>query len=180
MLQRYVSNQDIDVDRDSELEFEEDLATLRSYCLITTDIEGNTFEMHRLVQFATRRWLEVYKHLDWWRQKFLIALSAEYPTGDFEQWSRCEVLFPHAEVAAMDEPGDKESLQNWSRVLTKAAWYAWARGRYEVGERMARKATNVGERVFGREHLETLMSISILALMLKYQGKYEAAEEMNR
>lgn len=49
VLQRYASNQNVDVDTDPELEFEEDLATLRSYRLITTDIEGNTFEMHGLV-----------------------------------------------------------------------------------------------------------------------------------
>ena len=74
----------------------------------------------------------------------------------------------------MDEPGDEEeSLRNWSQVLTNAVWYAWARGRYEVGERMAQKAMNVGERVVGREHSETLMSISILALVLQYQGKFE-------
>ena len=180
VLQGYASNQDVNVGMDEEQEFDEDLATLSSYCLITTDIEGNTFEMHRLVQFATRRWLEVYNELDSWRQKFLIALSAEYPTGDFEQWSKCEVLFPHAEAAAMNEPGDEESLRHWSQVLNNAADYAWARGRYEVGASMARKAMNVGERVVGREHSQTLRSIHILALLLEKQGKYKAAEEMNR
>jgi hypothetical protein len=38
------------------------------------------------------------------------------------------------------------------------------RGRYEVGKGMAQKANIFTERVVGQEHLETLMSISILAL----------------
>jgi Tetratricopeptide repeat len=36
------------------------------------------------------------------------------------------------------------------------------------------------EKMFGREHSDTLASVSNLALVLADQGKYEEAEAMNR
>ena len=68
MLREYVNSADGDPEEDRELEFEDDLATLRSYSLVVADIAGHTFEMHRLVQFATGRWLESYGQLDLWRR----------------------------------------------------------------------------------------------------------------
>jgi len=37
-----------------------------------------------------------------------------------------------------------------------------------------------GKKVLGVEHPDTLTSVSNLASLLQHQGKYEAAEEMNR
>ncbi len=45
------------------------------------------------------------------------------------------------------------------------------RGRYEIGKRMAQKANIFTERVIGQEHLETLMSISILAICTAVPGQ---------
>jgi len=45
---------------------------------------------------------------------------------------------------------------------------------------MNQRALNGRERVLGPEHPDTLASFSNLALVLKGQGNYKAAEEMNR
>jgi Tfp pilus assembly protein PilF len=45
---------------------------------------------------------------------------------------------------------------------------------------MNRRALAGREKVLGKEHPDTLTSVSILAEVLQYQGQYEAAEEMNR
>jgi tetratricopeptide (TPR) repeat protein len=180
VLREYVNSVDGDPEEDRELEFEDDLATLRSYSLVVVDMAGHTFEMHRLVQFATGRWLESYGQLDLWRRKFLKIMSATFPTGDFEHWDICQRLFPHAEVVGAQEPADEDSLREWSRILTNAAWYAWAKGMYGVAEKAVKRAISARERVLGKEHLGTLLSVGIFALVLQDQGKYEAAEEMNR
>ncbi|KAL9629560.1 MAG: hypothetical protein Q9164_006829 [Protoblastenia rupestris] len=184
ILRSYARNQnpaaDAGSDLDGDLEFEDDLATLRGYGLITMNVHGEAFEMHRLVQLATRKWIERYSDIDRWRQVFLKCLSTAYPTGEYEQWSRCEVLFPHATVTAAEEPTDPESLRDWSRILTNAAWYAVAKGRYEVGKSMVHKAVSTHERIFEEEHAATRWSLSIYAELLRCQGKYEAAEEMSR
>ncbi|RYP02218.1 hypothetical protein DL764_005898 [Monosporascus ibericus] len=42
-------------DSDASFDFEEDLNTLTSFSLVTTDVKGHLFEMYRLVQFSTRK-----------------------------------------------------------------------------------------------------------------------------
>jgi hypothetical protein len=38
--------------------------TLISYSLIATNVYGNEFEMHRLVHFSMKKWLELYNELN--------------------------------------------------------------------------------------------------------------------
>ncbi|CCC11003.1 unnamed protein product [Sordaria macrospora k-hell] len=46
--------------QDGDVSFEDDVAMLRDYCLITADETEDKFEMHGLVQLSTRRWLETF------------------------------------------------------------------------------------------------------------------------
>jgi len=41
--------------------FEDDVLALRNYSFISINTDGTTFEMHRLVQLATRKWLEAHE-----------------------------------------------------------------------------------------------------------------------
>ena len=181
VLRSYAQTQRVgNSDADPELEFEEDLAVLKGYCLVNQEIEGHAFNMHRLVQFATRRWLEASNDLDSWRLKFLIILSAELPLGESPPWSKGQIMFPHAEAAAMDEPADEKSLLYWIQVLNNAGWYACARGRYKVAESMARKAAIATEKVYGRDDPYTLRAMELLARVLLNDGQYQEAEEIYR
>jgi hypothetical protein len=45
---------------------------------------------------------------------------------------------------------------------------------------MNRRVLEGRKKILGMEYPSILTSVSNLALMLRYQGKYEAAEEMNR
>ncbi|CAD0055233.1 unnamed protein product [Aureobasidium pullulans] len=47
--------------------FEDDVLTLRDYSFITVTMEANTFEMHDLVQLATRTWLGNQYQLHSWQ-----------------------------------------------------------------------------------------------------------------
>ena len=49
-------------------EFEDDILILRNYSFISVNTDKKTFEMHRLVQLATRKWLEVHAQLERWKQ----------------------------------------------------------------------------------------------------------------
>ena len=158
--------------KDGDLEFEDDLAILKGYGLIIVNVDGEAFEMHRLVQLATRKCIERHSDIDRWRQIFLKCLSTEYLTGEYKQWSRCEMLFPHAIVTAAEKPMETESLHDWSRILTNAAWYAMGKGRYRVGESMAHKATIAREKILGGADIAAFQSLSIYAQLLRYQGKY--------
>ena len=63
---------------------EDDLSMLRGYSLVTVNTGGDSFEMHQLVQFATRIWLRSFDTEERWRVIFLSALCKEFPTGEFE------------------------------------------------------------------------------------------------
>ena len=53
-------------------------------------------------------------------------------------------------------------------------------GKYKTVEEMDRRALEGSEKALGKEHPDTLTSASSLTLVLQYQGKYEAVEEMFR
>ncbi|KAL9591473.1 MAG: hypothetical protein Q9179_007687 [Wetmoreana sp. 5 TL-2023] len=164
----------------STVDFEEDIKVLRSFSLVTLGIEKDVFEMHRLVQFATRKWLEQRQELERWKERYITIIADAFPPGKYENWNRCQMLFPHAELVMEYRPMDEGFLQPWAVVLSNAAWYTAEQGRYNDAEQMDRRALNGREKVMGKEHPDTLTSVSNLALVLRDQGKYEEAEQMNR
>ena len=164
----------------AEDEFEEDVLALRDYSFITVTKDAETFDMHSLVQLATRTWLESEGQLDKWRKQFISNLCAELPTGEHENWDKCQALFPHARSALVQRPKDRESLEEWALLLYKAAWYAWQQGRAGEAEQMSVTSMEVRSEVLGEEHVETLSSMEMVGLASALGGRYKEAEAMNR
>ncbi|KAB2107286.1 hypothetical protein AG0111_0g3658 [Alternaria gaisen] len=160
--------------------FEEDVLALRDYSFITVTRDADTFEMHSLVQLATRTWLEGEGQLDRWREQFISNLCAELPTGEHKNWEKCQALFPHAQAALAQRPKNRESLEEWALLLYKAAWYAWQQGRAGEAEEMAMMSMEVRSEVLGEDNAETLSSMGMVGLARVLRGKYEEAEAMNR
>ncbi|CAN9445301.1 unnamed protein product [Alternaria alternata] len=160
--------------------FEDDVLALRDYSFITVTRDVSTFEIHSLVQLATRTWLEGEGQLDRWREQFISNLCAELPTGDHENWEKCQALFPHARAALAQRPKDRESLEEWALLLYKAAWYAWQQGRAGEAEEMAVMSMSVRSEVLGEDDAETLSSMGMVGLARELGGKYGEAEAMHR
>jgi len=78
-------------------DFEDDISILRAYSLVGVDVSGTLFEMHRLVQFSTKLWLERYGELTWWQEQYVGTLGEAFPTGNHVDWPICKALFPHVE-----------------------------------------------------------------------------------
>jgi tetratricopeptide (TPR) repeat protein len=161
-------------------EFEHDVLALRDYSFITVTRDAKTFEMHSLVQLATRMWLESEGQLDKWREQFISNLCAVLPTGAHKNWEKCQALFPHARAALAQRPNDREALREWALLLYKAAWYAWQRGRAGEAEQMSMMSMEVRREVLGEEDAETLSSMGMVGLARELGGKYEEAKAMNR
>jgi tetratricopeptide (TPR) repeat protein len=159
--------------------FEEDVLALRDYSFVTITRDARTFEMHSLVQLATRTWLEGEGQLDRWRAQFISNLCAELPTGEHKNWEKCQALFPHAQAALAQRPKDRESLKEWALLLYKAAWYAWQRGRAGEAEEIAVISMEVRSEVLGEDNAETLDSMGMVGLARELGGKYEEAEAIN-
>ncbi|KAF2022632.1 hypothetical protein EK21DRAFT_11443, partial [Setomelanomma holmii] len=152
--------------------FEDSVITLRDYSFITVTRDASTFEMHSLVQLATRTWLKSQGQVDKWRQHFIASLCAELPTGEHENWAKCQALFLHARAALAQRPKDEESLQKWALLLYKAAWYAWRQGRAGEAEHMSTVSMEVRTEVCGEESAETLSSMDMVGLARELGGKY--------
>ncbi len=105
-------------------EFEDDLLMLRNYAFISVSEIQSAFEMHALVQLAMRTWLQAKGDLERWKRHYCKTLSIEFPTGEYENWAKCQELFLHAQSAVAQQPEGQDSLNDWASILYKAAWYA--------------------------------------------------------
>ncbi|OAL56172.1 hypothetical protein IQ07DRAFT_498538, partial [Pyrenochaeta sp. DS3sAY3a] len=158
--------------------FEEDILMLRNYSFIKTTAETTTFEMHRLVQLATRKWLEEHGQLETWKQQSISRLCSVFPTGEHENWSECQALFPHAKSALSQPPQSQESRQQWALLLYNAAWYAWQKGNIGDADEFSRKSMEAMRKILGPEHVDTLSSTAMAGIAAAIAGRWKEAEEL--
>ncbi|KAL8944298.1 MAG: hypothetical protein Q9211_000638 [Gyalolechia sp. 1 TL-2023] len=158
--------------------FEDDVQVLRNYSFVSVDA-NQTFEMHALVQLATRTWLKSNGQLEGWKQRYIKNLSAEFPTGKYENWTYCQALFPHAKSAATQEPSGDGSLKEWASLLYNAAWYAYEKGSISEAITLSEMAMEVRTKILGHEHEETLESMEMAGLAYQLGGRWMDAEELN-
>jgi tetratricopeptide (TPR) repeat protein len=167
-------------DDDAIFDFEDDLNTLTSYSLVGTDVNGHQFEMHRLVQYSTRKWLDLHGELEGWKETYIKLINNNYPVGQYENRTLCQTLFPHAQATVAYRPAGGSTLESWASVLFKAAWCADDMGNYYIAQELLRGALEAREVTLGVEHPDTLSSVSKLGMALRNGGKYEEAELMVR
>lgn len=93
---------------------------LDGYSLIGQSAAG-VHQMHSLVQFCTRAWLEDFGEPKRWSSLFLSLASEHFPGGDFETWATCRMLLPHVEgIAAGSVATTQTELEN--HVVMKNCW----------------------------------------------------------
>ncbi|KAJ6788118.1 hypothetical protein PWT90_07393 [Aphanocladium album] len=183
------SGNDSDSDSDSDLSeqqsnysdndrFENDVLILRNFSFIVASADEATFEMHRLVQLATLEWLrtqDVYEH---WRHQFLVRLSAELPGGEYENWGKCQALFPHALSVSTQRPAANESVKEWATILYRAAWFALRKGKGREAEELSIQAMKARKRIFGKEHEDVILSTAMVASAYSLRGRWSEAEKL--
>jgi len=171
-----------DEDSDSELNdddgFEMDVRTLRDFSFISTTSDPTVFEMHRLIQLATRKWLEANEQLEKWKEQYIKILYEELPNGEYENWTYCRALFPHAKSAVTQRPKGDGSSREWASLLHKAAWYAWRTGSITEAVDLSEIAMKVRKKILGQEHKETLSSIGMVGLAYSLGGRWKEAEKL--
>ena len=109
-------------EHDSAVDSEADVEVLRDFSLVAIGIPSDVFEMHRLVQFTTRIWLEQRQELERWKERYIATMAEAFPPEAYENWKRCQMLFPHAVLVLEYRPINEGFLPRWASVLDKAAW----------------------------------------------------------
>jgi len=161
-------------------EFEDDILLLRDYSLIIVAADEKTFEMHGLVQLATRKWLRGHNQATKWLEVALQVLATAFPSGQPETWATCRILLPHSTML-LDYKADKDEAKlHQATIATNAAWYLMLVGKYAIAEHNSDISVAMRQEVLGGKHHDTIISLSRLGLVLERQGKYERAEAAHR
>jgi tetratricopeptide (TPR) repeat protein len=164
----------------SRLQFEDAVASLTSFSLVRTQTGEKSFEMHSLVQLATRKWLALNQQVDRWQKESLRIMAAAFPSGQHGTWAVCQILLPHSsKVLSYLSHSEEETLYQ-TTVANNTAWYLVHVGEYKAAEKIGRNAMLAREKVLGPGHPHTLTSVSNLGWVLDGQGKYEEAEAMHQ
>ncbi|CAI6094164.1 unnamed protein product [Clonostachys chloroleuca] len=150
------------------------LATLMHYSFITKHQDDELYDMHALVQLATRNWLHG-GDIEHWRRESLIIMEKSFPSGDYSTWPRCAVLLPHAKIVIATQRHDTDELLIQATVANNVGSYLQLRGEFAEAEKMFKLALDGRVSRLGKEHPETLSSTNNLALSRRGQGRYKDA-----
>ncbi|KAH8660872.1 hypothetical protein BGZ60DRAFT_456220 [Tricladium varicosporioides] len=162
------------------LEFNKALGTLQAYSLIRTEKGGSSFEIHRLIQLSTQRWLSLQQKQIEWQEKALELMVEKFPSGGHGTWEECESLFLHAKRVTKYTNIHKPLLLQRAKLLERVATYDESQGRFRAAFLQFKDVLQVRESKLGKKHPDTLTTMSNLARVLDRQGKYTEAEAMNR
>ncbi|KAI1137114.1 P-loop containing nucleoside triphosphate hydrolase protein [Hypoxylon sp. FL0543] len=163
---------------DLDEQFEEDIATLRNYCLIKINATGDTFEMHALVQLSMEKWLAAHGEAEIFKANYLGRMARACPRTDRVNRERRRKLLPHAEITLNHRPEDEESLQDWALVLFNGGYYATEQGRHATARKLTEEALAAIEKIYGKKSFLTLNAMSLLGCVYLGCGFYKEAESM--
>lgn len=175
-----ISPRNIGAGADLTEAFENDLQVLRDYSFVKITRDKQVFEMHSLVQLATRKWLECENEVDEWRKRFLSHLHALFSRCADKYWEMCEALFPHISATLAHQPTDEKSSRPWVFIMCRVAHWAEVRGWLRVQERLATIATNRAIEFLGEKSQDTYNIMFLAGRAKDFLGKYGEAESLIR
>jgi tetratricopeptide (TPR) repeat protein len=175
-----LEEEELDSEEEEEFDFEEDVAFLRAFSLVNTTQREDEFEMHSLVQFATRIWLKSINIEERWHQTFIRAMAQEFPNGKYKNWPKCRVLFPHVLPLVEQERLADSGSNKWAQLLYFAGWYAWEQGQFFHAEKMLRIALETHRKILPANNVMILYNAGLLGRVCSDAGNNEAAQEMLR
>jgi tetratricopeptide (TPR) repeat protein len=158
------------------------LVLLQGFLLITANSgSDNSFEMHRLVQLATKKWLEVHGSTFKWEQKALRLLSKIVPNGRYENWESWRSLLPHVEaVLSYDGFQSRDDLLEQASILYSLSWYLEQKGDSRLAIPKIEQALEIRERYLDRKDRTIASTKDLYGTMMSWDGQYGEAEAMYR
>ena len=162
----------------SDLELTEALGVLKAFSFVTEDSNGN-YDMHRLVQLVTRKWLASRGTLEQFGKEALLMLAHVYPYGTYESRTTCAAYLSHANAVLQSCSFEsKDEAEAKASLLHRMAAYIAFEGNWDVAEALNVEATRIRRQLFGEDHPDTLRSMSDLASTLWDQNRWKEAETL--
>lgn len=148
---------------DIDIDFIEAMGMLEAYSLVLPMHEGKSFDVHRLVQLATRTWININSNESLQRSderafQALEILSTRFPPATNMSWEICAKYLPHAEAVlqykyqSLDSRIDRER----AALLRNVASYLEYIGNNEGAASAKNEAQVLYQRHEGPDHTPTI------------------------
>ncbi|KAH9221738.1 hypothetical protein DL95DRAFT_421304 [Leptodontidium sp. 2 PMI_412] len=168
----------------SEFDKTEALGVLKAFGFIKDRVNGESYDMHRLVYTAMQNWLKLKDEWRSWNQKTLNRIASVFPWPQHENRAVWMLYLPHAQYTIatfnMGLSRTKETKKLLGKLLYNLGSCSQMRGQYAEAEAIYRQTLQLKETSLGKEYPDTLGTIINLAISLHSQGKYTEAEAMYR
>ncbi len=154
------------------------LSPLLAFSLIKPGSDGKTYELHRLVQLAMRKWLDTHDERARWNKTALELVGKAFPGGNFENWVICEALLAHVEVILDYDFHETEELLMEASILYNLAWYFSTIGDGQRARSKIEKAVAIREQKLPQDDPILLTSYSLYGRVLWELNENEAADRI--
>ncbi|KAL8296023.1 hypothetical protein RB600_001489 [Gaeumannomyces tritici] len=148
-----------------------------SFLSLRTSDWGPAYEMHKLVQEATRYGLGAKGDEAYFAKAALRVVNGLFPQRRRELWGEGEKYLVHAQQVGewAELCGEKEA----AALLSRISDYLYDRGRWREKEPVDERAYGLRKRVLGDKHPDTIGSMAELATTYYKQGRYDEAEKIS-
>jgi tetratricopeptide (TPR) repeat protein len=155
------------------------IGTLDELSLIIREIGEETFAMHRLVQLSVHLWLEQKGEKRQYEEHALVLLADKFPEGEYGDRKIRDSLFPHAQSVLQYDGNSEASVLRRAKLLYNIGWFDLLQGRYELAYQSSLKSYELYRKQCGKD-AKTLASWNLMALIIRYRGKYGESEKLSR
>ena len=158
------------------LVLEQSIAILQQYSLIKPMQENDAFSMHRLVQLATKTWVQKSTKLKHFQSEALESLYTAYPSSvEFANWAICETLDPHVQMIIKYKFASEDDQNQLAWLLSQNGYYAQLRGDHDKAEKMVQRSINIYCSIRDLYYMGLCHSLNNLALIYSDQDRLPEA-----
>ncbi|KAL7904569.1 P-loop containing nucleoside triphosphate hydrolase protein [Trichoderma velutinum] len=152
--------------------FQEAAELLKAFSII--DENDSVFSTHRLVQLATRWWLEEEnpQDVDKWAFQALKSIASQFPAPTSEPKSDYfklgEIFLPHAEwiLQYQFKTTTKDSEITRAKLLASTGRFIHWNGNYDEARSRFKESFEINYQNLGEKHVDTLVSMGLLGWTL--------------
>lgn len=147
------------------------------FSLFHRGADRSVITMHRLVQTVLQENLPAEKRT-LCQQRAVSVVSVAFPSVEYENWSDCQQLLPHAQVCAEWMKQLPHPLLQGARLLLRAGYYSHERAQEKEAASLLEQSLVVFKNIYGPTHNLVADTLNNLALVYKTQGKQRDAEAL--
>lgn len=153
------------------------LSPLQELSIVRIDSKNRTFDIHRLVQEATRSSLP-QKVRDSWLIRTIRAVASAFPDAEFENWQQCERLIAHALV--LWEMADEARLYRSETVdlLNRAGTYLYERSEFSLARQLSSRALAICQDRLQPNSSRTADALTLLGGICRIQGDLSTSQDL--